>query len=186
MHAMTIENRDERNACANTIVNVMANMYPSQQSEPDFYHKLWDHLFAISDYKLDVDSPFEKPTPEVISAKPNRVPYPMHDVRLRHYGYLTERFANRACQIEDPQLRKVLVGYIANHMKKTLISLNKDYATDDRLMKEIRLLTNDQLEIDGEVKTAYYHEPSRQNNNHQNKQGRKNNNKNKGKFKRWK
>lgn len=162
-HALTIRDREARNACAASIVNVMANMYPEHKNEPDFKHKLWDHLHAIACYRLDVDGPYPKPTPEEVASLPRPLEYPMHRVRLPHYGYLTEHFANAACDIEDPQERKVLVNYIANHMKKTLIAMNKDYATDERLMKEILLLTNDRLEIDGEIRTAYYQEPKNNN-----------------------
>ncbi|MDO4461788.1 MAG: DUF4290 domain-containing protein [Bacteroidia bacterium] len=175
-YALTIRDREERSMCAASIVNVMANMYPEMKNEPDFKHKLWDHLHAIAYYQLDVDSPYPKPTPEEVSPKPKPLSYPMHKVRLPHYGYLTEHFANRACSIENPQERKTLVNYIANHMKKTLIAMNKDYATDERLMKEILLLTDDRLEIDGEIRTAFYQEPK---NNKNNKSNKPNNNKQK-------
>lgn len=181
-HALTIRDREARNACAASIVNVMANMYPEHKNEPDFKHKLWDHLHAIACYRLDVDGPYPKPTPEEVDPMPRPLEYPMHRVRLPHYGYLTEHFANAACDIEDPQERKVLVNYIANHMKKTLIAMNKDYATDERLMKEILLLTGDRLEIDGQIRTAYYQEPKNKklNNGKQggnNKKNKKQNNK---------
>ncbi|TND09058.1 MAG: hypothetical protein FD123_1461 [Bacteroidetes bacterium] len=85
-HCLTIEDREERNRCARTIVKVMAILNPSLKDFSDFEHKLWDHLFIISDYKLDVDAPFPKPEPELFHSKPEALKYPQGDIRFKHYG----------------------------------------------------------------------------------------------------
>ena len=89
-HAVSVEDREERNKVAHSIIDVMGNLNPHLRDVPDFKHKLWDHLFIMSDFKLDVDSPYPKPTPESFQEKPRRVTYPENGIRYRHYGRTIE------------------------------------------------------------------------------------------------
>ena len=85
-HAVTIEDRAERQRCANTIIAVMGNMFPQLRDMPDFNHKLWDHLAVMADFKLDIDYPYEVVKPEALHPTPERLPYPKGGIRYRHYG----------------------------------------------------------------------------------------------------
>lgn len=155
-YATTIENREERNRCAHSIVSIMANMYPQLKDTPDFKHKLWDHLYIISDFKLDIDAPYPMPEPVKLMRKPDRVPYPGQNIRLKHYGHIVEDLIEKASNIEDPQAKRVTVENIANFMKASLLAWNKDFATDERLFNDIRILSSGRLVIDEEdgIKTA--------------------------------
>lgn len=158
-HAVSIEDRAERNRCARTIVGIMANMFPQMKDAPDFKHKLWDQLFIISEFKLDVDSPY--PVPEVanLSTKPDVVPYPAQKIRFKHYGHIIEDMIEKAIDTEDPEQKRRIVVNIANYMKNALLAWNKDFATDERLFNDIRIMSNGRLVIDEEdgIKTSAYH-----------------------------
>lgn len=187
-YAMTIENREERNRCAHTIIYIMGNLFPYLRDTADFKHKLWDHLAIMSDFKLDIDSPYETPQKEALSRHPEKLPYDNHDVRLRHYGHIVEEMIQHAIEVEDPRLKQRWVEDIANYMKKSLLAWNKDFATDDRLFNDIRILSKGQLVVEEGTKTASYHEimPQRNNYGKNNKRNNKNrNNNNYGKRRRY-
>ena len=128
---MLIEDRLERQACAETIVGIMANMNPSVKQQPDYEHKLWDQLAMISDYQLDIDWPFDVPKREEINAKPKPLKYPMQRIRYRHYGHLTEAFMKELKEMPDGPDREALTGMMANFMKRSLYNWNVD-AMDER------------------------------------------------------
>ena len=94
-HALTIEDREERQRCANTIINIMGSMFPHLRDVPDFKHKLWDHLAIMSDFKLDIDYPFEIVKKEELVMKPEKVEYPNGTIRYRHYGRILEGLVKR-------------------------------------------------------------------------------------------
>ncbi len=85
-YLMTIEDRDERNKMAHAVISVMGNMNPHLRDISDFKHKLWDHLSIMSDFQLDIDSPYKKPEPKVFNEKPRRVEYKLNEIRYKHYG----------------------------------------------------------------------------------------------------
>lgn len=85
-HALTIEDRQERQRCANSIIGIMAGMFPSQKEQPDFQVKLWDHLAYMSDYRLDIDYPYEITRIDKDKQRPQMVAYPKGNIRFRHYG----------------------------------------------------------------------------------------------------
>lgn len=158
-HALTITNREERNRCARTIIGIMSNMYPQQKDAADYKHKLWDHLAMISNFKLDVDSPYPMPEKERLDSRPEIVPYDNHKIRLKHYGHIVEEMIDKAVATEDPLQKRKLVEAIANYMKNSLLAWNRDFATDERLFNDIRMLSGGRLEINEEdgIKTAAYH-----------------------------
>ena len=99
--AMQIEDREERQRCANAIVKIMSNLLPSTASKEDNEHRLWNHLARISHYKLDIDYPVNIVPQEEVQAHPAPLPYPMKDIKRRHYGYLVEQTLDYAKTIED-------------------------------------------------------------------------------------
>ena len=115
-HIMTIEDRDERNKAAKTIIGVMGNLNPHLRDINDFKHKLWDHLAIISDFKLDIDSPYELPEPEELYAKPKKLEYNQKSIRYKHYGHSIVMMIDKAVEMEEGEEKKDLVKMIANHM----------------------------------------------------------------------
>lgn len=159
-HALTIENRDERNRCAKTIISLMGNMFPHLRDVNDFKHKLWDHLAIMSDFKLDIDYPYELPQRSILEHhEVERVPYKDTRMHFKHYGAIVEVLIAKAIAMEDPKMRNDLITMIANHMKKSIMIQNKDLATDDRIFNDIKIMSDGKLIVDSScVKTAFYNE----------------------------
>jgi len=143
-HAIRIEDREERNRAARTIISVMASTNPNYKDIEDFNHKLWDHLFAISDYELDVDSPFPKPErPE--KKRPPRVFYPQKPIRYRHYGKNVEYFIEKARSVEDTEVKEKFVEALANLMKKSYLTWNRDSVNDELIINHLREMSEGNL-----------------------------------------
>jgi len=164
-HALTLENREERTRCANSIVTVMGNLFPHLRDVSDFKHKLWDHLAIISDFKLDIDFPYDLPEASNFTSKPQRVAYSDNRMYFRHYGKLIEQMIGKAASMEDGELKSHLVALIANHMRKSLLNWNKDYATDERIAQDLKFLSKGKLDVSPQqtrtVETRESHNQSR-------------------------
>ena len=117
-YAMTIEDREKRNSFVNIIINAMAQVNPSVKETSNYKHKLWDHLFIMSDYKLDVDSPFPKPIPEEVESKPERLNYKSSFIRFRPYGKIIENMIDKIIDMPEGEEKKTLIEMIAQHLKK--------------------------------------------------------------------
>ena len=100
-YAVTIEDKEERTKCANEIIRVMGTLFPYLRNRADFKHKLWDHLAILSDFKLDIDYPYEVVTKENVNPKPVRVPYSDRKPRYKHYGKNIENFITAATDMDD-------------------------------------------------------------------------------------
>ena len=120
--AIAMEDREERNKCANSIIAVMGNLNPHLRDVPDFQHKLWDQLFMISDFKLDVDAPYPIPSPEELAERPQPLAYPQNFPKYRFYGNNIKRMIDVAVKWEDGDKKDGLVMTIANHMKKSFLN----------------------------------------------------------------
>jgi len=127
-HCLTIEDRAERQRCANTIINIMGNMFPHLRDVPDFKHKLWDHLAIMSDFKLDIDFPYEIIKKDNLITKPDVIPYPSSKIRYRHYGRTLEKMIKLAADYPEGEEKRQLVTLVANHMKKSFMNWNKEKA----------------------------------------------------------
>ncbi len=165
-HCITIEDRDERNKCAKAIIQIMGQLNPHLRDISDFTHKLWDHLFLISKFKLDVDSPYPKPNAESFTTKPLGVPYPASKIKYKHYGKTIERIIDQAKTFEEGAEKKELTRLIANYLKKSYVNWNKDSVTDDVIFKQFKEMTNNELVID--ETTALTHANELKNKNHNN------------------
>lgn len=146
-HAVSIEDPVERNKVAKAIIDVMGNMNPHLRDVADFKHKLWDQLFIISDFKLDAESPFEKPSREELSAKPERLPYPQNFPKYRFYGNNIKRMIDVALGWEEGELKQALVGTVANHMKKCFLNWNKDTVEDAVIFNHLYELSNGAIDV---------------------------------------
>ena len=165
-HCITIEDREERNKCARAIIQIMGQLNPHLRDIADFTHKLWDHLFLISKFKLDVDSPYPRPNAETFTTKPKNVPYPATKIRYKHYGKTIERIIEVAKTYEEGPEKKELSRLIANHLKKSYVNWNKDSVTDDVIFKQFKEMTNNELVLD--ENTALTHANELKNKNHNN------------------
>jgi len=144
-HAMSIEDRDERNKVANAIISVMGQLQPHLRDIADFKHKLWDHLFVISKFKLDVDSPYPLPDKEVLFEKPERMSYPKTKNKYKHYGKSVNDLIEAAIAIEDKTEQSALTGVILNLMKKTYIMFNQESVDDEQIVSDLKDISNDKL-----------------------------------------
>ncbi len=144
------EDREERNKCAKSIISVMGNLNPHLRDVPDFQHKLWDQLFIISNFKLDVDSPYPKPSQEELTQAPEILAYPQNFPKYRFYGNNIKRMIDVAVTWEDGELKDALIYTIANHMKKSFLNWNKDTVDDDVIFKHLYELSNGAINVKAE------------------------------------
>lgn len=137
--------RDERNRLAKSIIGIMGNLNPHLRDVNDFKHKLWDHLFIMSDFKIDIDSPYPIPNYETYQEKPRRIPYPANPVKLKHYGRSIELMIQKAVEMEEGPQKDALKQLIANHMKKSYLMWNKDSVSDEDVLRDMSELSGGQL-----------------------------------------
>lgn len=146
-HALTIDDRAERQRCANTIINIMGGMFPHLRDVPDFKHKLWDHLAIMSDFKLDIDYPFEIVKKEDLVVKPEKLEYPNGALRYRHYGRFLEGMIKKAIEVENEGEKKQLINLLAIQMKKDLNNWNKEGIEDQKIVDDLREYTNGVIDL---------------------------------------
>lgn len=144
-HAMEIESKDERNKAARAIIEVMGQLNPHLRDVDDFRHKLWTHLFVMSDFKLDVDSPYEMPQPEVLNSKPEHMEYPKSRIRYGHYGKYTQNILGTAKTVTDPEERDYLKTTMANFMKKQYLAYNNDAVENHVIATQLKELSQGEL-----------------------------------------
>jgi hypothetical protein len=146
-HAISVEDRNERNHIARSIVKVMGQVKPQFKEADDFIQSLWDHMIIISDFKLNVDSPYPHPDKEELVKPPNIMAYPQNKIRFRHYGKSIESFINKACKMEDCKERDSFIYYIANMMKKNYLLYNRDSVNDGLIFDQLTTLSNGKLKM---------------------------------------
>lgn len=150
-YLLTIEDREKRNKSARAVIDVMGNLYPYLRDVAEFNHKLWDHLAIMADFKLDIDYPYEPPTPDILTEKPNIVPYNQHDIKYKHYGLVMEKMIERIGDFEGEE-REVLINLLANHMKKSYLVWNKDAVEDSKILMDLEEFSDDKFKVDQEMK----------------------------------
>ncbi len=146
-HAVAAESKEERNKLAKSIIAVMGNLNPHLRDVPDFQPMLWDHLFIISDFKLDVDSPYPIPTQEELSERPEPLMYPQNFPKYRFYGNNIKRMIDVAVGWEEGDKKEGLVLTIANHMKKCFLNWNKDTVEDDVIFNHLYELSEGKINL---------------------------------------
>lgn len=146
--AMTLEDREERNNCCRAILSVMGQLFPYLRDIEDFNHKLWDHLFIMSNFKLDVDSPYPRPEASELDSPPQRIPYPTGDVKFGHYGRYVERMISKCAEMEEGPEREAFTLAIANLMKQNALNWNRNTVTDDLVFKDLKYLSQGVLSLD--------------------------------------
>ncbi|AWH83678.1 DUF4290 domain-containing protein [Flavobacterium album] len=145
--AVALEDRDERNKAAKYIISVMGTLNPHLRDVPDFQHKLWDQIFIMSDFKLDVDSPYPIPSREMLQQKPERLEYPQNFPKYRFYGNNIKYMIDVANKWDDGEMKDALIIVIANHMKKSYLSWNKDTVVDAVIFEHLYELSGGKINL---------------------------------------
>lgn len=172
-HAVTLEDREERNKMAKAIIAVMGQLHPHLRDVNDFKHKLWHHLFIMSDFKLDVDSPYPLPSRETMEKKPDQVSYPSRNIRFKHYGKIVEDLIAKAIEMEDGEMKDALVDQIGNLMKRSYLTWNRDSVTDEVIVEQLDILSKGNLRIKDLSKLSSAQDIVAKNRNQQNQQMQK-------------
>lgn len=146
-HLLTITDREERQQNAYAVIELMGFLNPHLKNVEDFRHKLWDHLFLISDFKLDVESPYPIPTRETLKARPERLIYPKKYPKFNHLGRNIEVVIDKALNEENPEKRQGFANAIAYYMKLTYSNWHKELVHDDAIQSELSGITKGQLEF---------------------------------------
>jgi hypothetical protein len=145
--AIELPSREERNKAARAIIEVMGQLNPHLRDTDDYRHKLWTHLFIMSDFKLEVDSPYPIPSREVLQLKPDPLSYPQNFPKYRFYGNNIKYMIDVANKWEEGEMKSALVKVIANHMKKSYLSWNKDTVKDEVIFEHLFELSDGKLNL---------------------------------------
>jgi len=147
-HAMELTDREERNKAARAIIEVMGQLNPHLRDVDDFRHKLWTHLFVMSNFKLDVDSPYPMPSREVLSEKPELMEYPKSKIRFGHYGKYTEKILKETVNESDEDTQRYLKNTMANFMKKQFLAYNNDAVENNVIAQQLSELSGGKLVLE--------------------------------------
>jgi hypothetical protein len=147
-HALNIQDDESRNILVKDIIDLMGTLNPSLRNVEDFRHKLWDHIFVISEFQLQADSPYPIPSKETLTRRNVRLKYPKEDIKFRHYGKFVESLITKAINIDDPEKRQAFTDIIGNYMKLVYQSWNRDNVNDDVIKTDIKFLSNGILSLD--------------------------------------
>ena len=168
-YCKSILSKEERNEVAKTIVEFMGQRNPHLRDEENYKHKLWDHLYILADYDLDVDAPYPFPTKEKLDQKPNRMDYPSFENEYKFYGKSILQLIDRAIELEEGEEKEALIQVIANNMKKSYNVYNKEHVQDEVIFRHLKELSQDKLDLTGIEtldKSKIYHPSRNKRNNH--------------------
>lgn len=146
--AKSLPTREERTNAVVTIVKIMADMNPQMKDQNEFIHKLWDYVYMMADYDLDVDSPYPPPEREVIEKKPERLPYFNNKIAYRYFGVNVERMIKRGVQLEEGKKKQLFVNAIASYMKMAYRIWNDEKVSDEIILGHLEELSNGKLKLD--------------------------------------
>lgn len=184
-HATQLTDIEEKKKCIEAIIGYMGQLNPHLRDIPDYKHKLWDHLFIMSRFQLEIDSPYEKPSPEKLAEKPDTMTYPKSEFTFSYYGKYIETMIETATQMEEGEDKYILTGMILNHMKKCYLAWSKSSVDDKTILKHLDKLSKGKLQAHPDFQiindekatkknTAKYtkHKKGHQKNNNKNKKRR--------------
>ena len=150
-YTLTIEDRDKRTKAAHAIVSIMALLHPQLREITDYKHKLWDHIFIISNFKLDVDAPYPMPSPDTLLEKPKRIPYPAQNIKFKHFGKTTELMIQEIIKMQEGPDKEKMVEKMANFMKMSYLTWNRDSVDDHQIVDQLRTLSEGQLKLNENI-----------------------------------
>ena len=145
-HALTLKDKDKQQKCVDSIIKFMGQMNPHLRDIKEFTHKLWDHLHIMSNFELDLDSPYAKPEVEKLKEKPKRMNYPKNKIRFSYYGNTISSMIDVAIQKKGVE-KEILTGMIANQMKKSYILFNQGSVDNNIIKLHLKQLSDDQLKL---------------------------------------
>ncbi|MFV0470702.1 MAG: DUF4290 domain-containing protein [Paludibacteraceae bacterium] len=146
-YALTIQDRNERAKCVNSIINTMGNLFPYLRDVNDFKHKLWDHVAIMSGFELDIDYPYEIVKQENLYARPDSIPYKKSKINYMHYGRNLEEMIEKVANYPEGDTKSELIKMIANQMKKCFLTWNKEIVEDKKIFDDLRELSKGKLDI---------------------------------------
>lgn len=145
---MTIEDRNERNRKARVVINVMGNLNPLLRDTPEFTHKLWDHLFIMSDFRLDVDSPYPIPTEQTLTPVPRRMPYPENKIVQKHYGKYVKKIIRSLEGVKSADAVQAIVSDLARYMRTKSYEYNQEHPNNEAIIKDIKRMSDNLIAVD--------------------------------------
>lgn len=161
-----IKDREERNRKAKVVIDVMGNLNPLLRDTPEFTHKLWDHLFIMSDFKLDVDSPYPIPTSNTLMPQPAKMEYPDKRVVMKHYGKYVYRVINSLKGNKDEQATNAVINNIARYMRTKSYEYNQEHPNNEAIIKDIKRMSGYDISVDEDaivsLKSEYKHQTAQQ------------------------
>ena len=146
-HLLTIKSKKERTTASEVVIQTMPQVHPYAKDSEELRRKLWDHLYIITDYKLDVDGPYPKPSADLFESKPKRLQYPASTLKYKHYGKITNELIKKAVKLKDGGEKDALVESIAILMKKAFMMWNKSSVSDSVIVNDLREMSQGKLEI---------------------------------------
>ncbi len=149
-YCLAISDREERKRCANTIISIMGNMFPHLRDVNDFKHILWDHLAIMADFKLDIDYPYEIVRKEDLYAHPPKLHYHQGKIVYKHYGKNLEAMIVKATEYKKGEEKEQLIKLLANHMKKSFLTWNKEVVDDRKIFKDLTELSGGRISLSEE------------------------------------
>ena len=153
--AVDLKDKEERNKAAKHIISVMGVLNPHLRDVAEFQHRLWDQIYIMSDFKLDIDSPFPLPTRELLQQRPDKLPYPQKRPKYRFYGNNIMKMIEKCLELAPGKERNALITLTANQMKKGFLEFNKDKVEDEVIFEHLIELSKGKLEFDlDEIKLA--------------------------------
>ena len=147
-HALTLPTKEERQACAESIIATMSILFPQGYDAIDLEHKLWDHLAIMSNFQLDIDYPFDVSEAIKAATKPQRVGYTSSHIPVRHYGKLLFETFERLKNMPEGEERDALVRLTANQMKRALVEWGHGAADNERVASDLAAFTNGKIQLD--------------------------------------
>ena len=174
-----LSSKEERSEMAMAIIDFMGQRNPQLRDEENYKHKLWDHLFILAEYDLDVDSPYPFPTREELAEKPKRMEYPKLQGDFKFYGKSILQLIEKAIELEQGDEKEALIEVIANNMKKSYNVYNKEHVTDDVIFRHLKELSENRLDLTGidtleKSKIYYTSNNNNRNNNNRNQANNRN------------
>lgn len=146
-HCVSLPDKEERNKVAKAIIKVMGELNPHLRDVEEYKPKLWTHLFIMSDFQLDVDSPYPLPEKEKLSGKPNKVDYPQTRIKVGHYGKIVEQLIGKACEMEKGEERTALEKHCASLMKRFHLTFNSNSVEDEAILAHLSKLSDGKIQL---------------------------------------
>lgn len=147
---------EKRNKLALALITLMGNLNPHLRDVADYKHKLWDHLFIISNFKLDVDCPYTIPTPEILQAKPEAMAYPQEKIRFRFYGKNVEKMIAEAAKMEEGPTKTGFINLIGSFMKQSCRSWNEEMLSDEEILAHLEMLSGGKIKMTADADNVQF------------------------------